>query len=285
MATNKQAFEKFADPYQKEEKEILVLTSDAESGAGKAQGDVLWTAHSYLLAYIDLATNELKEGEGRIVWPVTEKEEKDDVHFNRFKKGCIYRIKARELADKGVPEGSNASFYNQFMVVEVLDENVENNELLALLEEYRKPVIITDETLGEFQLDKDLGLFFGNINWLGENARVALDVDTGDEETWTKALDALKILFGQQQKWDAECREFAADKLVELANEWQQDEDEESGEITKTDFINRITLCELSVTSDGSFTAYYDDDDLFWGHVITVSGSIKKGLEDASIEG
>ena len=51
MTTNQQAFEKFADQYQKEEQEILVLTSDAGSGAGKAQGDVLWTAYSYLLAY------------------------------------------------------------------------------------------------------------------------------------------------------------------------------------------------------------------------------------------
>ena len=39
------------------------------------------------------------------------------------------------------------------------------------------------------------------------------------------------------------------------------------------------------MTSGGSFTAYFNDDDIFAGHCITVSGSLKKGITSASIGG
>jgi len=277
--------EKFAREFLKEEKEILILTSDAGGGAGKGYGETSWTALMEFLAYVDLSTTELKKGEGRVVWHVSEEEEKTRAYFTRFKKGCIYRLKVRELADKTVPEGRIPSFYNQFMVVEVLEEDVKNNELSAILKEYRKPVIITDEILGKFQLDKNLSSFTGKINWLGKNIGVHLDVNADSKGTWTKALKVLKVLFEEQKQRDLENRTFAAEALVDLANEWQQDEDEEGTEITKSDFIRRISLTEIAVSSGGSFTAYYDDDDLFFGHVVTVYGNIKKGIKSADIEG
>ncbi|EGL38301.1 hypothetical protein HMPREF9124_1680 [Oribacterium sp. oral taxon 108 str. F0425] len=39
------------------------------------------------------------------------------------------------------------------------------------------------------------------------------------------------------------------------------------------------------MTSGGSFTAYLDDDDLFFGYSIAVNGSPKKGILLADIEG
>ena len=285
MTASKKDFEKFASEYQKEEKEILILTSDAGGGAGRSQGEVLWTASKYFLAYVDLDTNELKKGDGRVVWSLTQEEEEKRAYFKRFKNGCIYKLKVRELADKTVPEGRSPSYYNRFMIVEDIEEDVKNNELLTILEEYRKPIIIEDKILGKFQLNKDLACFNGEISWLGEDIGVSLDVNVDSKGTWTKALKALKILFDEQKQRDLENKTFAAKKLVDLANEWQQDEDEESDEITESEFADRMSLSELVVSSGGSFTAYYNDDDMFWGHAITVYGSIKKGATSAQIEG
>ena len=39
------------------------------------------------------------------------------------------------------------------------------------------------------------------------------------------------------------------------------------------------------MTSGGSFTAYFNDDDIFAGHCITVGGSLKKGITSASMGG
>jgi hypothetical protein len=246
---------------------------------------VLWSASKYFLAYFDLKTKEIKKRDGRIVWPLTEEELKE---YGRtwpyhFKDGVIYRIKARELIDKTVPEGRLASYYNRFMVVKVMEENVQHEDLLAILTEYRKPISISDPVLGTFDLNKNLRIFQGHISWFGNGILVSLDVVIDDSDSWTKAMNVLRTLFEQQEQKDLAFRTFAAEQLVELANDWLPEED--MPEIVKQSFIDRIQLIELSVSFDGNFTAYYDDDDMFVGHVITVYGNIQKGLDSANIEG
>lgn len=80
-------------------------------------------------------------------------------------------------------------------------------------------------------------------------------------------------------------REFSANELTLLANDWQSDEDENAPAITKEDFSKRMILRTVSISSGGSFSAYYDDDDMFWGHAIVVDGNIKKGVKSADIAG
>ena len=291
----------FESAYHKEEKEILVLTSDDSGGAVKDQGDILWTASRYFLAYIDNNSNELKCGDGRVVWPLTDEEIKDrDSWQSRFKDGCIYRLKVRELIDKTVPEGMIASAFNRFFVVEVLEEDVQNDDLLAILGEYRKPVTFVDEVLGEFVLNKNLGFFEGEILWLGTSIPAYLEVDADDEGTWTKAANVLRTLFEQQERRDSEYRLFAAKKLVGLANQWNREDDEKSAnpssivksilslffaKISKQDFMDRMSIESVSVASDGEFTVCYKDGDLFWGHAIVVSGHVSNGLKSAEIAG
>ena len=51
------------------------------------------------------------------------------------------------------------------------------------------------------------------------------------------------------------------------------------------ELARRISLTSLSVTSGGSFTAWFDCDEMFTDHAVTVYGSLKKGLKAANIEG
>ena len=51
------------------------------------------------------------------------------------------------------------------------------------------------------------------------------------------------------------------------------------------ELARRISMTSLSVTSGGSFTAYFDCDEMFTDHTVTVYGSLKKGVKDACIEG
>ncbi len=85
-------------------------------------------------------------------------------------------------------------------------------------------------------------------------------------------------------------RAFAAEKLTELANDWQdKGYDDEDGEdlaaITEESFAGRLVISELSIDAEGDYEVYYDDDDMFWGHVIIVNGSVDGGMEDAYIAG
>ena len=51
------------------------------------------------------------------------------------------------------------------------------------------------------------------------------------------------------------------------------------------ELVRRISMTSLSVTSGGSFTAWFDCDEMFTDHAVTVYGSLKKGVKDACIEG
>ena len=52
-----------------------------------------------------------------------------------------------------------------------------------------------------------------------------------------------------------------------------------------TSFGKRLILTEFSVSPGGRFTAWYEDDDMFWGHVVIVEATLKKGPIFADIQG
>lgn len=269
--------------FEKEAREILLITNDYSGGAiGK-------TAQMDILAAIDVQTNELNPNEGRIEWETTEEEYKAHAFFDRFKKGTVYRILARKLKREEINPQSTEQFNNRYYVVKVLEEGVRNDKLEEILKEYRKEVAIEDDTLGKFILNKDLEMFDGSAEINGEEITLQFDVDKNDPDTWKAAHANLKKFVSEIDRWDKEMREFSAEQLTELANDWLADEtyddDEEPEEITEEAFAERIGLCEISLDAEGEFIVYYSDDDMFWGHSIEVSGTLEEGIESADMVG
>ena len=273
---NKMTMKEWEDSFEKKEREIIVLRHE---GGGGSLRNGFWEWDEYFLAYVDCETGELHKEEGRIEFPVTDKE---NLPYH-FEDETIYKLRVREKLPEEVPNGA-LPIKNHFLVVEVLEKNVACPELEEILTEYRKPVVIQDDILGELTYDKQIKSFEGNIAWLGGKVHISLYVDKDNKSGITKAKKALKILVSEPEKWDVDLRSFAAKKLTKLACEWAES-DEEAAEITEESFAKRISLSLIWVTSGGSFTAYFDDDDLFFGHSITVCGSPKKGLLSADIEG
>ncbi|EJK7924198.1 DUF2262 domain-containing protein, partial [Escherichia coli] len=97
------------------------------------------------------------------------------------------------------------------------------------------------------------------------------------------AFENLRFLCSHMQQKDQEFRQYAAEQLTELANDWLQDEEDE--EITEDMFVSRINLVELAMDYNGDYSLYYNDDDMFWGHIIDIVGSIETGPTSASIAG
>ncbi|MFR5077481.1 MAG: DUF2262 domain-containing protein [[Clostridium] innocuum] len=67
---------------------------------------------------------------------------------------------------------------------------------------------------------------------------------------------------------------YAAEQLLSCAIDWQ---DEAEDELRADDFARRIRIEAVNVSQDGEFELYYDDGDIFAGHVIIVSGNMEKG--------
>ena len=133
-------------------------------------------------------------------------------------------------------------------ISEVVRAHEDCPELQAILDEYHKPVVIQDQVLGELTLDKDYDTFEGEIQWCGKDVSLSLEVNAESKPSWTRARSAAKKLLADCDTWD-------------------------------------ISMTSLSVTSGGSFTAWFDCDEIFTDHAVTVYGSLKKGLKTANIEG
>ena len=268
--------------FEDEAREILVLLAGG-GGAGKRNG--FWDVSHYFIAYVDCQTGALHTGDGRIVYPVSDEEHYAGGILDRFRREAVYRLKARKKIPHEVPEGVTASSQNQFLVVEVLEEDAPCPALEEVLAEYRRPVVLNDEELGELSLDKDLDMFEGGISWRGEDIDISLEVDSSSEDTWTAAVAAMKQMMTDQDRWDRDMRAFAARQLTELACEWRESADEEVPEITEESFAQRIELTSIAMDPDGSFSAYFDDDDMFFGHCVVVYGTLADGVASAVMAG
>ena len=268
--------------FEDEAREILVLLAGG-GGAGKRNG--FWDVSHYFIAYVDCQTGALHTSDGRIVYPVSDEEHDAGGILDRFRREAVYRLKARKKIPHEIPEGMTASSQNEFLIVEVLEEDAPCPALEDVLAEYRRPVVVTDEVLGELTLDKDLDVFEGEVLWRGEQIYLSLEVDVANEDTLTAAVAAMKQMMADQDRWDRDMRAFAARELTELACDWRESADEDVPEITEESFAQRIELTSIAMDPDGSFSAYFDDDDMFFGHCVTAYGTLTDGVRTVNMEG
>jgi len=278
----KRTVKDFAALYASEDEEKLVLIQSGTS-ASKTFLDNFWTANTPALAMADAQTGQVISGGCCLSWPFKAQEREAGEYAKRFAKGKVYRIKARGWKGDALSEP-------QWYVTEVLEEGAACPALEEIWAEYTRPVILEDEVLGTLTLDRELSAFNGICQWMGKEVHISLDVDMEKKASWTRVTNVMKKLIAEQESWDKSLRALAARKLTDLANEWladddQTDRDPEKDPITEEEFARRILLTEFSVSPGGRFTAWYEDDDMFWGHVVTVDGTLKKGPIDADVQG
>lgn len=268
--------------YTPEDEDKLVLIQSGVS-ADKTFLDTFWTAHNYGLAMADTETGQVTSGRCLLSWPITDKEREVGDYSKLFVKGQICRVKVRRWSGDVLDEP-------RWHLVEVLEKDVRCQPLEDTWREYTKPVVLEDEVLGTLTLNREFSTFDGVCKWMDNEIHISLDVEVEKKASWTRVRNVMKKLLAEQASWDKLLREMAALKLTPLANEWladndQSDRDPENNPITEDEFARRIRITEFSVSPGGRFTAWFEDDDLFWGHVVTVDGTLKKGPIGADIQG
>ncbi len=280
----------FVSSFDKDAKEFLVLT-ETDGSCSRSRGYTMWQRYQPIMAAIDLQTNTLTQGEMSLVWLISETDLQAKNYGWNFEKESIYHIKAKKSLNH-VPH---------LYVVEVLEENCSNPQLEEILAEYQTLVVIHPQNCSELVLDKYLKLFTGTCQWNGESCQLCLSADHDSCNTAENANQTLELLLAQSEEWDKKARQYAGQKLASIATDWLQDmeydddydEDEDEDDedetqehiITKEEFASRLSISELAVEADGFFEFYYDDDDMFMGHVVIVSGNIETGFTDAYFAG
>jgi len=162
--------------------------------------------------------------------------------------------------------------------------------------------IIKDEIFGEIKN------FETEVEWLGRKIGVSFDGRIGHNWSEEKkveevkgAIEQFKIMYLNQKEWDERIRDRIVEDLMEVAEDWfssinEEDLDEmiavleknlnskftekekeelKEQKVSKEVFKNGIYLESLNITSDGDFTVYYYDDEVFFaGHGIDLMGNV-----------
>ena len=162
--------------------------------------------------------------------------------------------------------------------------------------------IIKDEIFGEIKN------FETEVEWLGR--KIGVNFDYGIEHDWSEekkveevkgAIEQFKIMYLNQKEWDERIRDRIVEDLMEVAEDWfssinEEDLDEmiavleknsnskftekekeelKELKVSKEVFKNGIYLEGVRITSDGDFSVYYYDDEVFFaGHGIELMGNI-----------
>ena len=264
------------------EKEIIVLINSKGTFASKitSENESSLVANVELIAYIDCMTNELIKSNSKVEWPITTEDINKNFIYN-IEKYHIYHLKVKELDP------------NNFLLVDVLERDLENQLLKETLKEceQKAAIVIEEPDLGKFTLDKNLKAFISQMDWLNPKKQINVSLNIG-ENSRIKALEkvgaffnTLEKLVGNKKDWDKKLKIYAAENLIDLANELRKNL---KGmfkfiKIWKWRFIGKIELINLDINPNGEFIATFDDKKLFVGHKIIINGNINGELLNSVI--
>ena len=271
----------FESGFVTEETEITVLLKDSSNGAA-VLGDWLRPSVNFL-ASIDNDTGEMIKEEGRLEWMIKKDPDRKGWGYD-FEQYGIYKLLVRKCIPRKLESFESATLNNCYMIVKVLEENVQNDKLLEYKEYLSKPVEI-DTPYGKFVLDRSMSWFEGEIEVGGSEFTAFLETDEDNGETAELALKVFLKTAENFEDFDRKNKEFAADNLLDLAHEWQESDEGENEPLTREQFIEAIGVSEWTVTPYGNMTMYYYDGDIFWGHAIEINIDEDGNIEDADIAG
>lgn len=256
------------------EEEFLIATGDTVAGAGWVRGQVYWGVMLDYVGCVCLTDGAISKEKGQLAWDITEEEERSGEYRSYFERNTVYKIRGRRYTN-----------HNGIYVREIVERDVKNAELEAVAEDYRQEVSVESKRLGKLVYDKDYSTYKGRAEWCGETANILLDV--GGTDDVQAAVKLLEKFFAKSRAWDKKFRRFAAKELTGLANDWKDSDEalDDTPAITEKEFAKRIHSPDITMDSKGNFTVYYEDDDMFWGHVVTVDGNVKTGIASAQMEG
>ena len=264
------------------EKEIIALINSKGTFASKitSENESSLVANVELIAYIDCMTNELIKSNSKVEWPITTEDINKNFIYN-IEKYHIYHLKVKELDP------------NNFLLVDVLERDLENQLLKETLKEceQKAAIVIEEPDLGKFTLDKNLKAFISQMDWLNPKKQINVSLNIG-ENSRLKALEkvggffnTLEKLVANKKEWDKKLKIYAAENLIDLANELRKNL---KGmfkfiKIWKWRFIGKIELINLDINPNGEFIATFDDKKLFVGHKIIINGNINGELLNSVI--
>ncbi len=290
-------YKEYNSQFSEECIELLVYNEHMSYGFRIFEGTIEEHWSSFL-ACIDVASGRVIKDFGILTWPVDKKKYrknkkvrlKDNTIYRvRVKKRCLWKLYLNGKIIKTIDCDSDVCRVDEYMLVDILEKKLRNEELEAAAALAKQPVVIHTEDLGDFTMQRS-GVrveFSGRIMWMGEECEVTLCPDAVNAvRTMDKSLEMLKVLVSSMDQWDRKIKDFAADEMAEddgMIYTWEGDEGETP--VSKEEFKRRLSDGSIYVEPSGDFCFSFELDEMFTDHSMSVKGNISGKMDSVSLEG
>lgn len=233
-------------------------------GSGlKAQGDESWTGSFHLVAWRLEGSAKIEERVLRVQIP-------DQTQQSLKNWEAIFP--PRTMVRFSIREPVRPGEYRDLAVLRALLKAKPDPKLEAIAYEILNPAPYTDPIFGVFTPSEYFPEHFERKHqWLGQSVTLSLTLDADGPQTPESAAQCsqhLHALWETREQWDARIRAAIAEEYYETwVNGWRK---EHEPVISPQEFASRFTLENVSVSPSGGFSMMFGDDDLFWGHGMSV---------------
>ncbi len=249
----------YINKFDKEKQTMLILVGDY-IGYSKIDTYVIHSVE--FVSSINLKNGKVSNDKGRIEWITKDnsKTTQSKYHFEKYK---VYKIKTRKIKQNELESNMTTSMSNCHLVLKVLEENVQNEYLNNLAEQFKLPVELEIDKI-KFQLNRQFSWYETNQTLLGHNVDIFLRCDE-NLDTANKSSARFKIIYPQIQQINDNICQLIIDKYMNLINEYR-----EPKPLSKQEFKNLITLNNILFNNNGTIELLYDDGNEFGEHAIQV---------------
>ena len=251
--------QEFAQNFLPEEFVLVAVTGPEGVASDRKEGAPLWTLTCPLTAWMDEDDGLVSTGSALL----------QILADDRLRDYLRHHLPGNFIIKARVRPGKED---NRFQLVG-LPEPGFDPELKAILDEQVKPVTLETEDLGTFTLSHSMNWFETQIHWLDQSVQLTINQDEDQQDS----LATARALLADAERWDARLRDFAADHLLDAANEQAEDP------TSRDELIESLYPESIHTAPNGSFSAWYGSD-LFFGQAACITGTLNNGPADARLD-
>ena len=258
------AYKAYAADFLPDVLDLMVVTGPEPFSSDRQPDSDLWEGRIGLTAWTEKDSDEIDLDPVQLV--ILAAQDLVNVVQQRLPSNFILKLKGRLSQD------------GKRMLLVDLPAPAFDPDLKELLEEQKKPVTFETEDLGTFTLSHAMGWFETDHDWLDGTVQLTVDRDSDREAS----LANLRTLLADCEGWNQRLAACAAQHRLERANQSLTEDGEEP--MDEAQFIQTVQVESIQMGEDGSFTAVLNDNGLFWGNSIVVTGTLSGGPVSASVE-
>lgn len=236
-----------------------------EDGVGKSFFDDEYTMTFSFIAFV--------KNDGTI-------QEKEAVIFKTIP-SLNYEIEGLEPLSIVKISGTDLKTPNQYRInlISIIKTNCEHQGLDEIVARRTNPVRLDIPNFGIFTLDKLSKIFETELEW--DNSTILLSFSSEIEKD--EIIPNAKRMIENAVYWNQKFKDRIAEELLSLKNETWIEENESP--ITARELNERIKLISITFYSQDEFEANFSDDNIFYGHIINLSGNLNGTLGNPTLYG